>query len=493
MPVLLGTTLADATLRAALNVGTGQAALLGIARAEAIALLEETIRSMTHARLLVTTAAVIVGLMSAGAGVMGYSAARATPPQQVAGQPPTAQGAPRRGPTTKQDAKAGPYVIRVEIVDAAGHPMPAAEILAASAYRHGSDDQTMVYTATKFDERGQAQLEIARDGSSGAVLGSYVWAYRPGLALAAASVQLGGVDSPARVRLTLAKPVQEWTVTISRQGHPAVEGIRITPLLLRPRQRRPYLSVPVTIPDEWADRLAVTTAADGTVTLTCIPDDRELLAVRVSGPGLAPHALPVDRAALGKWPIHMGPPARLLGVVRSAAGEPLANASVEVSVKGSGTLPDPIIPQTITPNEVLRLRSGALKSGPDGVFQTQPELLAGSTYRVAIKHDGYVPFVSDWVTLDGGRISISPIRLEPMRKLTGKVTDRQGARSPCAGVSGGAGPGDDHRCRGRLCSGRHRGRQDRGAGRKGRVSAPRLGGRSRGNGRDGIVNSGARG
>ncbi len=37
-----------------------------------------------------------------------------------------------------------------------------------------------------------------------------------------------------------------------------------------------------------------------------------------------------------------------------------------------------------------------------------------------------MPFVSDWVTLNGERAAIPPIRLQPLQKLTGQIKDRQG-------------------------------------------------------------------
>ncbi len=75
--VLLGTRLADATLRGALNAGLGKSALAGIVSAEAVALMEGIIKSMTNTKLILITAAVLVaGLVATGAGVMGYSATR---------------------------------------------------------------------------------------------------------------------------------------------------------------------------------------------------------------------------------------------------------------------------------------------------------------------------------------------------------------------------------------------------------------------------------
>ena len=81
IPVLLGTRLVDATLRGALKAGMGSGALVGIVSAEAVALVEGIIKSMTNAKLMLVMAAVLIaGLVTAGAGVMGYSAIRQEKP-----------------------------------------------------------------------------------------------------------------------------------------------------------------------------------------------------------------------------------------------------------------------------------------------------------------------------------------------------------------------------------------------------------------------------
>jgi hypothetical protein len=114
----------------------------------------------------------------------------------------------------------------------------------------------------------------------------------------------------------------------------------------------------------------------------------ELLAIRVAGPGVAPHALPLN-AAVGKGILKLGRPGRLVGVVRTAAGQPMANVPVEVWVQGSGTVPNELVNRSITPAEPLRLDPALLRTGPQGTFQTPPTLLSGSSYRVSIRHDGY--------------------------------------------------------------------------------------------------------
>ena len=45
---------------------------------------------------------------------------------------------------------------------------------------------------------------------------------------------------------------------------------------------------------------------------------------------------------------------------------------------------------------------------------------------MSIRHEGFAPYLSDWVTLEGDRTSVPPIRLQALRMLAGSVRDRQG-------------------------------------------------------------------
>ena len=116
------------------------------------------------------------------------------------------------------------------------------------------------------------------------------------------------------------------------------------------------------------------------------------------------------------------------------SGDPLADVPVELWVKGSGAVPIEFRSThgRLVSDEVVRLDQGPLKTGPQGALQTPSTLLSGSTYRVSIRRDGFAPFVSDWVKLDGERATIPTIRLLPLQKLTGRIEDRQ--RHPVAGA-----------------------------------------------------------
>jgi hypothetical protein len=117
----------------------------------------------------------------------------------------------------------------------------------------------------------------------------------------------------------------------------------------------------------------------------------------------------------------------VVGLVRTASGQPMADIPVEIWVRGWGTIRSDLrVPERITPDAILRLGPQPLKTGPQGAFQTPPTLLNGLTYRVSIRQDGFAPFLSDWVTLDGERTTLPPIRLHPLRNLTGQFKDCQG-------------------------------------------------------------------
>jgi hypothetical protein len=386
---------------------------------------------MTNAKPIVVTAAVLfAGLIIARAGVKGYSTihaanpALAGAPQQEARPPaaaaPVAQEPPRPA-ATKPAMDHGPLLIQAEVVDSQGHSLPAVDIGVTIGYLRGSEAAKTVFERTMSNGQGQVRLEVARERPIGIVSYAYVWAYQPGRSVAATIIDLTVRTPPPPVRLTLEKPAK-WTITVRDPDDRPLAGLRIAPYALRPAGRRSFW---LTVPDEWVDRLTTTTDAKGTAMPTCLPPNMQLLAIRVAGPGVAPHALPIS-AALGNGAPKLGRPGRLVGIVRTAAGQPLADVPVKVWVQGSGTVPESIVNRSITPTEPLRFDPPSLKTGPQGAFQTPPTLLNGSAYRVSIRHDGYVPFLSGWVTLDGERATVPPIRLEPLRTLTGQITDRQG-------------------------------------------------------------------
>ena len=164
----------------------------------------------------------------------------------------------------------------------------------------------------------------------------------------------------------------------------------------------------------------MTTDAKGVATLTCLPGIMMPLSIRVAGPGVAPHTLPLEMPR-GKERCPQARPLRTSGRnrphgIRRATGRRSGGTlgSGVADIRRSDFGESGFGSRRITPDEILRLDPQPLKTGPQGAFQTPSTLLSGSTYRVSIRHDGFVPFVSDWVTLNGERAAIPPIRLQPL-------------------------------------------------------------------------------
>ena len=92
--------LADATVRGALRVGLGKAALAGIVSAEAIALMKGVLQTMTTTKLIAMTATVLTaGLVTTGVGLMAYPGQQPGAGGIRSGEGPTAKepGAARSG------------------------------------------------------------------------------------------------------------------------------------------------------------------------------------------------------------------------------------------------------------------------------------------------------------------------------------------------------------------------------------------------------------
>ena len=432
--VLLGTRLADATLRGALKAGTGNGALVGIVSAEAVALMEGVIKSLTNARLiLIATAALMAGLVTAGAGEMGYSAIRQESLQRTGRTGPearqpiavaqVAQGPPLP-PAAKPATDQGPLVIGVEVVDSEGHRLSGADVVVTLWYSRGFGNNEAVVERTRTDGAGRVQFKVARERPGSRIRSADVWAHQAGRAFATTNVLLTGNLPPSVVHLTLAHPAK-WTITVLGPDDQPIAGLRLTPRLFR--RTTPMA---LTVPDGLLEQLTVTTDVKGMATLAYMPDMIEPQSIQVAGQGVASHTLPLDVSRGKDVVLRLGRPGRVVGIVRTATGAPLADVRVELWVQGSGSLPAGLRngrgDQRITSDEVVRLAPQPLRTGPQGAFQTPATLLSGSTYRVSIRQNGFVPFVSDWVTLKDERAAIPPIRLQPIQTLTGQIKDRQG-------------------------------------------------------------------
>jgi len=121
-----------------------------------------------------------------------------------------------------------------------------------------------------------------------------------------------------------------------------------------------------------------------------------------------------------------------------ASGAPVADATVELWVQGqisSGTI-------SASRRESADHARRVTPAGSSGAENRTAGYVPNSAYaalRLDVPcvdpHDGFVPVVSDWVTLDGERATIPPIRLQPLQKLARQINDRQDARLPAPGSS----------------------------------------------------------
>ncbi len=435
-PVLIGTRLGDATVRGALKAGMGKGTLVGVVSAEAVALMEGFIRSMANSKLMVVAAVTLIaGLVTAGAGVVAHPAfrqenpARAGNPGPVAPKPvadaPASQGSPRPA-DAKPGADQGPIAMQVQVVDSEGHRLSGADVAVTVSYASNSGSFAPILHRVQTDRDGRAQLEVVRERTGAWALSANVWAFQPGHAIAVTSLSFARKrPSPIVIPLTLGQPTK-CTITVVGQDDRPVAGLRLTPRLLRRTDPR---RVPA-VPEAWTERLAAITDARGVATLNYLPAIMVPLSVQVAGPGIAPHILPLEVPRGRDAIIKLGRPGRVVGIVRTASGEPVADVPVELWAQGADIRRNDFgIPggdRRMTIDDIIRLDPQPLKTGPQGTFQTPASLLSGSRYRVSIRRTGFVPFVSDWVTLDGERVTIPPITLRPLRNLTGRIQDGQG-------------------------------------------------------------------
>ncbi len=395
--------------------------------------MEGIVRSMTNTRLMIATAATLfAGLVTAGAGVLAHSpprqndplagiAGQKTTPQPPAGAPaaakPIAQDAPRPGGATPVKDR-GPVVIQAVVVDPQGHGLAGVDVLVTIGYARPMEDLEWVPERAVSDHDGRIRVEGRARTPDGQVVGGTIWAYQPGRAIASSGFTLRGTTSPPETRLTLGQPVKR-TITVLGPDDRPIEGLRLAVRSLRRGNSR----VATQIPEELLGRLTVTTDSKGEATLSYLPPGMEPVAVQVAGPGIAAHARPLTDLPR-KGTLKIGRTGRVVGIVRGESGQPLAGISVVVWVRTFGTLPSDMY-DTNGPPEPIRFDSRPMTTGPQGAFQTPDALLNGSTYRVTIRQDGFAPFVSEWVPLIGERGTIPPIRLRALRKLAGRIHDRQ--------------------------------------------------------------------
>jgi hypothetical protein len=324
-------------------------------------------------------------------------------------------GAQRAGAQARDQ---GPLIFQAEVVDSQSHRLVGVDVYVTITYARPLEAADEIVEHLVSDKDGRVRLHVAPKRVGGALAAAaMIWAYQPGRALALGPARIRDGRFDPVIRLTLEDPVKS-TIKVVGPDDRSLEGFRLAPNSLR-RGR-----VPVLPPEALSERLTVTTDKKGEATLSCLPPNTQPVTARVAGPGIAPHTLPVNTDQ-PKMTLEIGHSGRLVGVVRSDSGEPLAGVRVVTQVKTSGTLP-PNLFGLSAPPEVVAFEKQAVSTNAQGAFQTPLSLLAGSTYRILIHHEGYAPFVSEWMVLSGEHTSVPSIRLRSLRTLAGQVRERQG-------------------------------------------------------------------
>jgi hypothetical protein len=319
-----------------------------------------------------------------------------------------------------------PLVIPIEVVDAADQPLAEVDVFMSVLYSGGPGtpatitERRSTRSVTKAEGRVQLAVPPARPGEKRQ--SATIWAYQPGRALGIAHLLLSEPLATPAVRFTLGQQAKR-VITVHGPDDEPLAGIRVTAsmfLIVGPRTRA--ISQ---LPDELLEPLTMTTDAKGVASPGYLPLANRLLALRVAGPNIAPQVLPLDPEDAGDITLKLGRPGRLVGIVRSEDGKPLAGVAVEVWVQGGGTVPG-ISTSRLTRDAIVQFGDQTVKTGSQGAFQTPLMLLPGSNYRITVRQEGFEPFVSGWLTLNGERALIPDIHLNRLHTIAGAIKDRQG-------------------------------------------------------------------
>ena len=180
------------------------------------------------------------------------------------------------------------------------------------------------------DEKGAFRLEITRQRFQDIPILPFLWAFRSDRSVAAREIVITTHGAVPPVRLTLDEPLRRTVTVLGPDGRPRA-GVRVSPVLYAFDQSATYRT-----PDDRLERLTIVSGADGVAVLPYLPERLDPLTVRVSGPGIAPHTIPVtDRSGRDRIILKLGTPARLAGTVYNDSGQPASHFPIEVWVENS--------------------------------------------------------------------------------------------------------------------------------------------------------------
>jgi hypothetical protein len=246
--------------------------------------------------------------------------------------------------------------------------------------------------------------------------GVHVWAFKPGLSVAAVRYLTG---KPHEIVLRKTEP---RSVRVEGADGKPVAGARVEARLISFSGG----SGNADMPDSLASPLAVTTGPDGTATVAFLRGQDRLVAARVTAESIGEQDMPVsegtrDGSGRSAFVIKLKKTSRLSGRIVDPAGRGVAGQAVEIWSRTGRLLPNPV-----------GFKSGPVRTGPDGTFQTPANLLSGSSYRVVVREPGMEPIISDFFPIAEVPVTIAPLELRALRTVTGRVVDRQG--KPVANV-----------------------------------------------------------
>ena len=217
------------------------------------------------------------------------------------------------------------------VVDPAGKPVSGVEVVLAGARR--TDRSVLTLAQTMTDAQGSFRLVVDPKRLMEIMPAREIWAYTPGRTVGAQRIELAGTGVLPPVRLTLAAPFKRTLTVRDPDGRP-IAGVRVAPVVSGSNGRDMFVT-----PNDWLERLTVTTGADGVATFSYFSATVDPMQVRVTAPGIVPHIFPLpNRPGNDRITLKVGRSARLAGSVSNASGQPVANVPVEVVVEIHGLL-----------------------------------------------------------------------------------------------------------------------------------------------------------
>jgi hypothetical protein len=301
-----------------------------------------------------------------------------------------------------------------QVVDDKGKPVAGARVvLYAPPLNVGKENAAEAGTTT--DGEGRYRVKIPPLGRQ-LLNGVSLLVYHPGLTVAAHPI------FPHPGTIVLRQPEPRTVSVEGPDGRPIV-GARVAPKVLRI-----YEGTLAQVPESLSSPLAVTTGPDGRATLGYLTARDQLAAVRIATTSIGNQDVRlIDQPGRGSSgpaiAIRLPKTSRLTGRIVDEAGSPVAGQVVEIwSWRGRGWLWP----------AAVELAGGPLRTAADGSYRTPDNLFVGSEYRVVVRAPGQEPILSDWMTIGDHPRALPPMRLRPLRTVSGRVVDRQG--NPAADV-----------------------------------------------------------